>query len=120
MIYRTIVSLVLLLGSTPKRQDIKQYSVDGDITSLLIDDMHLTSGMSIYISVIGMYIRINSNEPANHRLVSKLFCNPAEIPVRVLPFLNNPKDLDPSYKMDLDIWNSFGKNKVRLVTDEMR
>ena len=24
-----------------------------------------------------------------------------------LPFLNNPKDLDPSYKMDLDFWNCF-------------
>ena len=22
---------------------------------------------------------------------------------------NNPKDLDPSYKMDLDLWNCFGK-----------
>ena len=24
---------------------------------------------------------------------------------QVLPLLNNPKDLDPSYKMDLDIWH---------------
>ena len=29
--------------------------------------------------------------------------------IRVLPFLNTPKDLDPSYKMDLDFWDCFGK-----------
>ena len=28
--------------------------------------------------------------------------------IRVLPFLNNPKDLDLSYKTDLDVWNCFG------------
>ena len=27
--------------------------------------------------------------------------------IRVLSFLNNPKDLDPSYKMDLDFWDCF-------------
>ena len=31
--------------------------------------------------------------------------------IRVLPFLNNLKDLDPSYKMDLDLWDSFGRKK---------
>ena len=29
-----------------------------------------------------------------------------------LPFLNNPKDLDPSYKMDLDFWDCFGRTKT--------
>ena len=29
----------------------------------------------------------------------------------MLPFLNNPKDLDPSYKTDLDFWDCFGSNK---------
>ena len=28
------------------------------------------------------------------------------------PFQNNPKYLDPSYKMDLDIWDCFGKGKT--------
>ena len=27
----------------------------------------------------------------------------------VFPFQNNPKNLDPSYKMDLDFWDSFRK-----------
>ena len=27
-------------------------------------------------------------------------------------FLNNPKYLDPSYKMDLDIWDCFGRKKT--------
>ena len=31
--------------------------------------------------------------------------------IRVLPFLNNLKDLDPSYKMDLDFWDCFGREK---------
>ena len=30
---------------------------------------------------------------------------------RVLPFQNIPKDLDPSYKMDLDLWDCFGREK---------
>ena len=27
-------------------------------------------------------------------------------------FQNNPKNLDPSYKMDLDLWNCSGKVKL--------
>ena len=27
---------------------------------------------------------------------------------------NNPKDLDPSYKMDLDFWDCFGREKPIL------
>ena len=29
-----------------------------------------------------------------------------------IPFLNNPKDLDPSYKTDLDLWDCFGRKKT--------
>ena len=32
--------------------------------------------------------------------------------IRVLPFQNNPKDLDLSYKMDLDFWDCFGRKKT--------
>ena len=33
--------------------------------------------------------------------------------IQVLPFLNNHKDLDPSYKMDLDFWDCLeGKKTV--------
>ena len=38
--------------------------------------------------------------------------------IRVLPFLNNPKDLDPSYKMGLDFWDCFGRKKLCLITEE--
>ena len=38
----------------------------------------------------------------------------------VLPFLNNPKDLDLSYKMNLSFWNCFGRKKTRLITEEIR
>ena len=33
---------------------------------------------------------------------------------RVLSFLNSPKDLDPSYKMDLEFWDCFG-GKINMV-----
>ena len=33
---------------------------------------------------------------------------------RAFPIQNNPKDLDPSYKMDLDLWDSFGREKSVL------
>ena len=29
-------------------------------------------------------------------------------------FQNNPKDLDPSFKMDLDLWDCFGRVKLVL------
>ena len=32
-----------------------------------------------------------------------------------LPFLNNPKDLDPSYKMDLDFRDCFGSKKNSVL-----
>ena len=32
--------------------------------------------------------------------------------IHVLPFLNNPKDIDPFYKMDLDFWDCFGRTKT--------
>ena len=31
---------------------------------------------------------------------------------RVFSFQNNPKNLDPSYKMDLDLWELFRKGKT--------
>ena len=40
--------------------------------------------------------------------------------IRVLSFINNPKDLDPSCKMDLDFWNCFGRKTLRLITEEIR
>ena len=32
--------------------------------------------------------------------------------IQILPFLNNPKDLDPSYKMDLNFWDWERKKSV--------
>ena len=34
-------------------------------------------------------------------------------------FLNNPKDLDPSYKMDLDFWIVLEEKKLHLTTKEI-
>ena len=37
-----------------------------------------------------------------------------------LPFLNNPKDPDPSYETDLDFLDCFGrKKKLCLTTEEI-
>ena len=35
----------------------------------------------------------------------------------MVPFLNNPKDLDPSYKTDLDFLDCLGRKKT-LITEE--
>ena len=40
--------------------------------------------------------------------------------IQVLPFLNNPKDLEPSYKMDLDFGiNYFGRKKLCCIIEEL-
>ena len=39
--------------------------------------------------------------------------------VCVLPFLNNPKALGLSFKMDLDFWDCFGRNKRHHLTKEI-
>ena len=40
--------------------------------------------------------------------------------LRVLPFLNNPKDLDSSCKAGLDFWDCFGRKNLCLITEETR
>ena len=37
--------------------------------------------------------------------------------LEVFPFQNNPKNLDPSYKMDLEFWDCFGRTKTHLITE---
>ena len=37
----------------------------------------------------------------------------------ILPFLNNPKDLDLSCKMDPDLLDCFGRKKLCLITEEI-
>ena len=34
--------------------------------------------------------------------------------------LNNPKNLDPSHKMDLDIWDCFGRKKQKPLSYNRR
>ena len=38
--------------------------------------------------------------------------------IRVLPFLNNPKDLDPSYETDLYFGNCFEMKKKKKKKKE--
>ena len=33
----------------------------------------------------------------------------------VFSFQNNPKDLDPSCKMDLDLWDCLGMGKIGII-----
>ena len=39
--------------------------------------------------------------------------------ILVLSFLNNPKDLDLSYKTDLDFWDCLGRKKLSLLNEEI-
>ena len=40
--------------------------------------------------------------------------------IPILSFLNNPKDLDLSYKMDIDLWDYFGRIKLCLIIEEIQ
>ena len=52
-----------------------------------------------------------SRTTTNNLISPMKFCYNTSI-IPVLPLLNNPKDLDPSYKMDLDFWECFGRKKT--------
>ena len=34
---------------------------------------------------------------------------------QIFSFQNNPKDLDPSYKTDLDLWDGLGMCKIGII-----
>ena len=40
--------------------------------------------------------------------------------VRVFPFQKNLKYLDPSYKTDLDLWDSFGRETSHFIAELQR
>ena len=80
-------------------------------------------GVRLLVIAVVLYKNIHSMERDNYRIYSAIrrgflslewvqiiksvLCNFTVI--WVLPFLNNPKDLDPSDKTDLDIWDCFGR-----------
>ena len=41
-----------------------------------------------------------------------VFCCISLVEARVFSFQSNAKNLDPSYKMDLDLWDRLGKVKL--------
>ena len=56
------------------------------------------------------------------RMTTNDYINPMKfcvIHVHVLPFLNIPKDLDPSYKTYLDCWDCFVRKKLCLIAKEI-
>ena len=38
--------------------------------------------------------------------------------IRVFSFQNNLKDLVPFYKTDLDVWDYYEREKLRLITEK--
>ena len=73
-------------------------------------DIHCSS-MFLY-EVYCIYSAIRRGFPSLEwvQIIKSVLCNFAVI--RVLPFPNNAKDLDLSYKMDLDFWDCFGREKT--------
>ena len=65
----------------------------------------------IYMYCIYLAIRRGFVPLKRLHITKSVLKNFAIIPI--LPILNNPKDLDPSYKMDLDLWDCFGR-KITL------
>ena len=59
---------------------------------------------------LARYITIKRSCKEKKKLVSYLFC----YETGTSPFQNNPKNLDPSYKMDLDFWDYFVREKAIL------
>ena len=48
------------------------------------------------------------------------FCYNTNFAIIPILTLTIPKDLDPSYKTDLDLWDYFGRKKLRLIIEEIR
>ena len=58
----------------------------------------------------------HSERLENHLSVLYFFSYKTEF----FPFRKNPKDLDPSYKMDLDLWGCFEREKNILSLNYTR
>ena len=71
------------------------------------------------VSTYRIYSAIRRGFPSLEwvQIIKSVLCNFAVI--RVLPFLNNPKDLDQSFKTDLDFWGCFGRKKHPLISEEI-
>ena len=67
----------------------------------------ITANYHIPYLVIRQLFSYKTGFPFSRYITKSVLRNFALIPV--LPFLNNPKDLDPAYKMDLDFWDCFGR-----------
>ena len=66
-----------------------------------------------------MYIRWGF--PLFRMTTNNLICPMIVAIIQVLPFPNNPKDLDPSYKMDLDFLDLFWKEiTLHHITEEIQ
>ena len=71
------------------------------------NDICIGAGGTIFIRLLdGIFVLLQW-----FQVIKSVLWNFAILPI--LPFLNNPKDLDPSYKMDLDLLDCFGR-KITL------
>ena len=75
-----------------------------DVVLLSIRPQHIKSLNEIHLYYC-IYLAIRWGFPSLEwlQITKSVIWNFAVI--QILPFLNDPKDLDPSYKMDLDFWD---------------
>ena len=60
-------------------------------------------------------LRMSQKQVSNIKKVLYFFSCKMEFSfVLFFSFQNNPKNLDPSYKMDLDLWDCLGRVKLIL------
>ena len=52
-------------------------------------------------------------DPGNYHAPLYIHCN-FSYNAQFFPFQNNPKNLDLSYKTDLDLWDCLGRVKLRV------
>ena len=90
-------------------------------SGILIEKVHSESYCACQVEGYTVFIRLYDGGfvPLEWLQITKsVLWNFAVIPI--LSYLNNLKDLDLSYKIDLGLWDCFERKKLRLITEEIR
>ena len=86
-----------LTKTIPKYLDLS-YKTDLDFLGLFKEGKHLIIDLVQLSSISRFILEVTRHLPYFFSDKTELFS-----------FKNNPKNLDPSYKMDLDLWDCLGR-----------
>ena len=79
------------------------------------------SGMSYFSCAViyRIYLAIRQVFPLS-RITKNICISLMKLCYNMSFTLPNPKDLDPSHKIDLDFWDSLGRKKLCLIAKEIQ